>query len=48
MPEIPDTEELEALITALIRKASDRLQQQLDEVQGESVAQDQAQDLTPA
>ena len=32
MPQIPETEELEALISALIRQASDRLQRQLNDV----------------
>ena len=45
MPDIPETEELEALIRALISKASDRLQQQLDDV-AESGHDHQTQDLT--
>jgi hypothetical protein len=32
MPDIPDTAELEALIRALISKANDCLQRQLDDV----------------
>jgi len=32
MSEIPETAELEALISALIRQASDRLQRQLNDV----------------
>ena len=46
MPDIPETAELESLIAALIRQASDRLQRQLDDVcprHAES-AHDQAQD----
>jgi len=32
MPDIPETEELETLLRALIRKAGVRLQQQIDDV----------------
>jgi hypothetical protein len=46
MPDIPQTEDLEALVTDLISKASAHLQRQLDDVRrhAESV-HDQAQEL---
>jgi hypothetical protein len=45
MPDTPEIAELEALIKALISKASDRLSRQLDDVRRNAEsAHDQAQD----
>jgi hypothetical protein len=46
MPEIPETAELEVLISALIRQASDRLQRQLNDVRRQAEgAHKQAREL---
>ena len=49
MPDSPETTDLEALIKALISKANDRLQRQLDDVRRHPEgAHEQAENLTEA